>query len=142
MSKKTELTRTPQGEAPQAEERFRVPPVDILETDEQFEIVADMPGVSQSGLSVTVDEGNLEIIGRCEGADRDAARLYAEFEPIAYRRVFTLSPELDAGAIEGRIARGVLRIKLPKAEQARTRKIPIQAGLGRVRQQGRVNVRR
>ena len=54
--------------------------------------------------------------------------LYAEMPASSYRRSFTLSRELDASKIEANLKDGVLKLRIPKAEEARPRRIEIKAG--------------
>ena len=117
-----------QGAAPSAgrEEQFRVPQVDIYETEEALVLLADMPGVTEKGVDVAVEDDTLSIIGRVDPPAPEARTLYAEFETLPFRRVFTLSQEIRRDGIEGKIQNGVLRLTLPKAEEARVRKVPIK----------------
>lgn len=50
----------------QIEEEFRTPRVDIFETDESFVLIADMPGVSDKNVEVTLDQDTLSLIGRID----------------------------------------------------------------------------
>lgn len=117
-----------QGAAPSAarEEQFRTPQVDIYETEEALVLLADMPGVTEKGVDVAVEDDTLSIIGRVDPPAPDSRTLYAEYEALPFRRVFTLSQEIRRDGIEGKIQNGVLRLNLPKAEEARVRKVPIK----------------
>jgi HSP20 family molecular chaperone IbpA len=63
----------------------------------------------------TVGPENMEIV-------------YGELQCPAYRRQFTLSRELDTQRIEAQLRDGVLRLTIPKAEEARPRRIQVQVG--------------
>jgi HSP20 family molecular chaperone IbpA len=108
------------------EERFRAPHVDIYETEDALILLADMPGVTEKGLDVSIEEDVLALVGRVEPQPGDARTLYAEYETLPFRRIFTLSQEIRRDGIEGNIRNGVLRLTLPKAEEARVRKVPIK----------------
>lgn len=129
MAEQKELQRRPTAEmARAAEERFRMPPVDIYETDESIVLLADMPGVSDKNIEVSVEEDTLSIIGRVDAPPPTGARaVYQEYESAPFRRMFVLSDEIRRDGIEGKMQNGVLRLTLPKAEEAKVRKIQIKA---------------
>jgi len=121
------IMKRPGGETPAPrEERYRIPQVDICETEDSLILLADMPGVTEKGVDVSVDEDVLSITGHVSPPQEDSRPLYTEYEPLPFRRVFTLSQEIRRDGIEGKIANGVLRLTLPKAEEARVRKVPIK----------------
>lgn len=128
MDDSREITRRETAEPTHEEEReYRIPAVDIFETPESLVLVADMPGVEENGVEVSVEEDTLSIVGRVRASRPEGTvALYTEFEPATYRRAFTLSRDLRQDAIEGKIRDGVLRLTLPKAEEARVKRIPIK----------------
>ena len=128
MAESKELTtRTATQPARAMEEQYRLPPVDIYETEESIILLADMPGVSDKGVEVTAEKDTLYITGRVQAAQpKDATALYQEFEPLPFRRIFVLSGEIRREGIEGKMHNGVLRLVLPKSDQAKVRKIPIR----------------
>ena len=106
-----------------------LPPVDIYEDETGFTLIADLPGVSKERLGVKVNGDNLLIEGDVSvPAPQGVELLYAEILASSYRRSFTLSRELDASKIEANLKDGVLRLRIPKAEEARPRKIEIKVG--------------
>ena len=103
-----------------------LPPVDIYEDETGFTLIADLPGVTKERLGVKVNGDNLLIDGDVSvPAPQGMELLYAEILASSYRRSFTLSRELDASKIEANLKDGVLRLRIPKAEEARPRKIEI-----------------
>ena len=79
------------------------------------------------GIKVTGD--NLVIEGASAvPASAEMELLYGEVQSPHYRRSFTLSRELDPGRIEAKLANGVLRLRIPKAEEARPRRIEVSVG--------------
>lgn len=105
------------------------PPVDIYEDESGFTVIADLPGVSKERLGVKVNGDNLLIEGDVSvPAPQEMELLYAEMPALTYRRSFTLSRELDASKIEANLKDGVLRLRIPKAEEAKPRKIDIKVG--------------
>ena len=121
-------TRTAsEGQTPSAP--HVVPPVDIFEDDSGITLLADLPGVSRDRLGVRVDGDSLTIEGTAEVAGpRQMELVYGEAQPPVYRREFSLSRELDASRIEAQLKDGVLRLTIPKAEEARPRRIEVRVG--------------
>ncbi|WP_427915461.1 Hsp20/alpha crystallin family protein [Ramlibacter sp. MMS24-I3-19] len=115
------------GQAPSAP--HVVPPVDIFEDDSGITLLADLPGVSRERLGVRVDGDTLTLEGTAEVAGPSQMELvYGEAQPQVYRREFSLSRELDASRIEAQLKDGVLRLTIPKAEDARPRRIEVRVG--------------
>jgi HSP20 family molecular chaperone IbpA len=105
------------------------PPVDIFETDAAITVLADMPGVRTDGLTVDLRENVLSIEGRvAAGENKNEQILLREYETGSFRREFRLTNMIDQGKIDAKLANGVLRLTLPKAEAARPRKIAVHAG--------------
>ena len=106
-----------------------VPPVDIVENDVGITLIADMPGVSKERLGVRVDGENLLIEGSAEvKVPEQLELLHSEIRNPYFRRSFTLSRELDPSKIEASLRDGVLRLHIPKAEEARPRRIEVKVG--------------
>jgi HSP20 family protein len=106
-----------------------VPPVDVFEDEASITLLADLPGVARDQLAVRVDGDNLVIEATAASAAPEGMQLvYGEAQFAAYRRQFTLSRELDASRIEAQLRDGVLRLTLPKAEEARPRRIQVNVG--------------
>jgi HSP20 family molecular chaperone IbpA len=105
-----------------------IPRADIYETDSNVVIVADMPGVDENSLDITLEKNVLSVEGYVEPANPDDYYLaYAEFEAGNYRRSFTLSDVIDQEQIEANVKDGVLNLTLPKAAPVQARKIAVQA---------------
>lgn len=108
--------------------RAYIPYTDIFETNDEIVIVADMPGVDADSLDINLEKNVLTINGYVESAGPDNCNLaYAEYEVGDYQRRFTLSEEIDQEEIEATIKNGVLRLRLPKADSAKTKKITVKA---------------
>ena len=118
-----------QQQGKQPEQRHVVPPVDVFENDNAITLLADLPGVTREQLHVRVDGGNLLLEATAATAGPENMQLvYGEAQCPAYRRQFTLSRELDTSRIEAQLRDGVLRLTIPKAEEARPRRIDVRAG--------------
>jgi len=102
------------------------PDVDIFETDREIMLIADMPGVKSEDVHVELHEGVLTLSGDIapwEGPDE--TDILIEYEVGRFYRQFAITEDIDQEKIDARMADGVLRLALPKAESAVTRKIPI-----------------
>jgi HSP20 family molecular chaperone IbpA len=92
--------------------------------------MADMPGVSRDRLVVRVDGDGLMIEGAAQpqGSSAGMEIVYGEVLNPVYRRSFTLSRDLDPGKIEASLNQGVLKLVIPKSEQAKPRRIEVKVG--------------
>jgi len=105
-----------------------IPRADIYETDNELVIVADMPGVDENSLDITLEKNVLSIRGYVESlAPENYSLAYAEYEMGDYERNFTLSNDIDKDNIAAKVKNGVLHVHLPKAGPAKARKITVQA---------------
>lgn len=113
-----------------AEDPFALlPPVDIYEDETGITLIADLPGVSKERLGVKVNGDSLQIEGIVAvPGPQEMELVHAEITASCYRRSFTLSRELDASKIEAKLKDGVLKLRIPKAEEAKPRRIEITAG--------------
>jgi HSP20 family protein len=112
-------------EAEKVEQQVLAPAVDIYEEDAGLVIVADMPGVKRDDVSATVEGGVLTIEGKVERPATGETVLYSEYEPVSFRRTFALGESLDPAGIDATLKNGVLTVRLPKAESAKTRRINV-----------------
>jgi HSP20 family protein len=105
-----------------------VPRADIYETDNEIVVVADMPGVDENSVDITLEKNVLTINGYIEPVQPENYNLaYAEYEEGDYQRSFTLSNEIDLSKIEAVVKNGVLQVHLPKIGEAKTKKIAVKA---------------
>ena len=109
--------------------QYFVPAVDIYETDDQVTVIAEMPGVQNTGVDVSLEDGVLTIRGHRTDEDHQEGRvLLQEYESGSYLRRFTLAETIDQDKIRASMANGLLKVELPKAEPAKPRKIEVQTG--------------
>lgn len=106
-----------------------LPPVDVTEDENGITVIADVPGASRESLSLRIDGDTLSLeapigLELPEGMEP----VYAEVRAAHYRRSFTLSGELDRDRIQASLKDGVLRLELPKREEARPRRIEVRTG--------------
>lgn len=128
MSNQIETTAgaaTPENQRPAGQ--HVVPPVDVYEDEAGITLLADLPGVSRERLGVRVHGDSMVIEGLAQVPVRDDMELiHGEARVATYRREFNLSRELDAARIEAELKDGVLCLKIPKAEEARPRRIEVK----------------
>lgn len=105
------------------------PAVDVFEDERGITLLADMPGVPREQLELRVEGDTLLIEGRVQAPTPPGLEaVYAELRAPLYRRSFTLSRELDAGAIDAKLQDGVLTLRIPKQAHAQPRRIEVRAG--------------
>lgn len=105
------------------------PSVNIFENDNSITVLADMPGVKAEDLKIDLRESVLTLTGRVttpeSAKESDVLR---EYQSGMFFRQFTLSETIDQTKIDAKLADGVLRLELPKVEQARPRQITVRTG--------------
>lgn len=105
------------------------PTVDVLESDSEVTLVAEVPGAAADGFDVQVDKGVLTLNARVTPRDvgRNARFLLREYGVGDYARSFRMGDGIDTEAITAEYAAGVLTVHLPKRDTARTKKISVRA---------------
>jgi HSP20 family molecular chaperone IbpA len=105
-----------------------MPPVDVVEDSTGITLYADLPGVPKDKLNLHVEADTLTIEGDVEFKTPDGMEAsYAEVSVPRFRRVFTLSKELDTAKVSAELNQGVLTLRIPEAEHAQPRRIEIRA---------------
>lgn len=118
----------PEGVERTMPRRVFKPAVDITEQKDDTLLTADLSGVDEKTLDITLEKNVITIRGKVEPDIPAGYRLaYGEYEVGDYERAFTLSDEVDKDRIQATIKNGVLRLVLPKAAAAKARKITISA---------------
>lgn len=121
-------TMAPEGAERTRAVRMYTPAVDIIERKDDIVVMADMPGVDEKSVDVTLEKNVLSIYGRVEPEIPDGHELIdSEYGVGDYQRTFTLSDEVDRDKIQATVKEGVLKLVLPKAEAAKARKIEVKA---------------
>jgi HSP20 family protein len=135
MSDKNSVTKqdrqVPQEKQNRREDRRDIamtPPVDVVEDASAITLLADLPGVSKDKLNVQFETDSLTIEGEVsldipEGMESS----HAELRLPRYRRVFSLSRELDTEHTSAEFKNGVLKLRIPKAAHVQPRKIEVRA---------------
>jgi len=105
-----------------------VPRADIYEAEDKILLIADMPGVDEDSVDITLEKNVLTINGYVEPPTYEGYSLaYAEYRVGDFQRSFSLSNEIDQDKIEATLNNGVLRLHLPKVAP-KTRSISVKAG--------------
>ncbi len=103
-----------------------VPAVDVYENSKEFVVFADMPGVPHDQLSVEVEGDTLNIEGKITlGHKEGDTCIYSETRATRFSRSFRMSRDLDVSQINAQLKNGVLKLKIPKVEGSRARKVEV-----------------
>jgi len=117
----SKAAETPKNEA------ILLPPVDVVEDASGITLYADLPGVPKDKLHLHLEADSLTIEGEMQLAMPEGIEsTHAEVSVPRYRRVFTLSKELDSEKVSAEFDKGVLTLRIPKAAHAQPRKVEIQ----------------
>lgn len=115
------------GRQKEGQERALLPPVDVVEDPNGITLYADLPGVSRENLSLHLETDSLTIEGTVAlDVPQDMQSSHADVTLPRYRRVFTLSKELDAEQASAELKNGVLTLRIPKAQHAQPRRIEVK----------------
>lgn len=111
---------------PTRDAKVFVPATDIYEKDDAILVRCDLPGVEQDQVDIRLENTELEITGTQSAGKPDGVDLLAgEYETGVFRRTFSIPQLIDRDKIKARLHNGVLELALPKADQAKPRKIEI-----------------
>lgn len=106
-----------------------LPRLDVTETEQTFEVKAEMPGVKKEDVNVSIDGQRVTIEGECQQANEQRQGeqvVYSERSTRKYQRSFTLPTEVDDTSAQARLEDGVLMLSLPKKQGGTARKLTIQ----------------
>jgi HSP20 family molecular chaperone IbpA len=99
---------------------------DIFETPEALTVVLEMPGVDRNSIEANVENDIVTIEGRIDFTKYEGMQpVYTEYNVGHYVRSFQISNKIDQGKISAEMKDGVVTLVLPKAEQAKPRKIKV-----------------
>lgn len=130
MAEKTVASRqkaqSPQTmEETRSQKRYITPPVDIYENADGLMVMADLPGVAKDALDIRVENNVLTIQGTPH-YEAPAEHVRREFELVNFFRQFELSDQVDRTKISAELKHGVLALHLPKAEEAKPKRIDVK----------------
>ena len=105
-----------------------VPVVDVMETDEEFQIRAELAGVEKHHVKLSVEKGVLVISGHREQEKEEKGKRYHKIERAygSFARSFTMPDSVDEEKITAEFKNGMLTVRLPKSEKARPKSIEVR----------------
>lgn len=104
------------------------PRVDVVETKDHYQLVAELPGFAKDSVTVQVKDGVLELNATPVANEAEGTQwLLRERRTTAYQRTFRLPRDVDGDAIEAAFRDGLLVLTLPKKEEAKPRVVTIKA---------------
>ncbi len=118
-----------EGELPAAGRGTWTPALDMYEEDDAIVLTVELPGLDPDDVDVTVDDSMLTISGSRSFSQETDEEHYHRIERRygAFRRSVRLPATADANRIEAAFDKGVLRVRVPKAEEAKPKKILVRA---------------
>lgn len=99
---------------------FSMPAVDVTESEKEYRITAELPGMNEKDIEVTISDDVLTVKGEKKEEKEETRKDYrlSERHYGAFQRSFVIPPGADAGKIAASFSKGVLTVTLAKTEQA------------------------
>src|SRR2546421_12458620 len=109
-----------------------IPAMDLVETEDDFVLRADLPGLSEQDVDIEFEDNVLTISGerKAEHEERKEGYYRVERSYGTFSRSLTLPEGVDPEAVKASFARGVLEVRVPKPEERKPRKVAISFGGG------------
>ncbi len=128
MSNATRLSKRQGGSAELVQHRETItPPVDVYDSGDELLLIADVPGATHDGIDVQLEKGQLTIHAK-RREEACGSAIAAEYRPRDYFRIFSVPQGIDASKIDAQLSAGVLRLRLPKSESLKPRRIEVKQG--------------
>lgn len=105
---------------------YFTPRVDIVETDTELRLYAEVPGVRPEDVDLRYEKGELLLHGRVRTREGKPTALLQEYEEGDFYRAFTIHEAIDSSRITAECKNGVLTVHLPKTEAMRPRQITVR----------------
>ncbi|MFX1498280.1 MAG: Hsp20/alpha crystallin family protein [Promethearchaeota archaeon] len=107
---------------------FRTPLSNITETEKEFSISAELPGLDKGDIHITFDDGLLEIKGEQKKEEKEEKEGYVrrEYSSASYYRAFHLPQNIEEENIDANLDKGILTVKIPKKEPEKKEKKKIE----------------
>jgi HSP20 family protein len=108
------------------------PAMDLLETEDQFVLRADLPGMGEDDVNIELEDNVLTVSGERKAEHEEKREGFYRMERAhgTFSRSLTLPKGIDPEAVTAAFDRGVLEVRVPKPEQRKPRRISIGAGEG------------
>lgn len=126
-TKKEVVTTTAVAEPTRGSDTTFTPLVDVYETEHELMFFADMPGVQPTDVNLRYDKGELTLHGKVAPRSLPGKPLLREYEVGDFFRTFRVTEEVDPERIEAEFKHGVLKVRLPKREEVKPRRIAIKS---------------
>jgi len=128
MANQTDLVNRSNGRIEAVQQRETITPVvDVYENVDELLLLVDVPGATNDGIDVQLDKGQLTILAK-RREDAPGSLLAAEYRTYDYLRVFSVPQGIDPSKIGAQLSGGVLRLRLPKSESVKPRRIEVRQG--------------
>ncbi len=128
MANQTDLVNRSNGRIEAVQQREAITPVvDVYENVDELLLLVDVPGVTNDGIDVQLDKSQLTIVAK-RREDAPGSLLAAEYRAYDYLRVFSVPQGIDPSKIDAQLSGGVLRLRLPKSESVKPRRIEVRQG--------------
>lgn len=128
LSRILEGRTTPRGDRESMSQADWVPAVDVMETDSEFLLMAELPGVKKKNVKIWIEDGVLMLSGQRDQERDDKGTRFHRIERIygRFARSFSLPDSVDEEKLKAEFENGVLAVHLPKSEKAKPRSIEVQ----------------
>ena len=132
MKPKTEIKKDPVGEVASMEPTrsmpYYRPNVDIIELEDRLDMKVDLPGTSSEDININFDKRSLTIHAKVQQRQPDGTIfLLREYGVADFYRSFQVGETMDTTRIDAKYNNGVLRLSIPKKEEAKARKIEVKS---------------
>ncbi len=113
-----------------ASRRQWLPAMDLVEAADEYVLHADLPGVASDDVKIEIDENVLTVSGERRSQREHRRDGYQRIERAsgAFARSLTLPRDIDPARISARFADGVLEVRIPRPEQRKPLRVPIETG--------------
>ncbi len=112
---------------PEGSNDTTIPSADVLDDGDSYQIILEMPGVTQEGLSIELEAKALVIRGERKAYDENAKLLHAgRMNGTKLERRFSLGDDVDRAAVTAHLENGLLSVKLPRKAEVKSRKIKVE----------------
>ena len=109
-----------------------IPAMDLVESESDFVLRADLPGLSEGDVNIELEDNVLTLSGQRKAEHEERKKGYYRVERASgsFSRSLTLPEGVDPEAVSAHFDKGVLEVRIPKPEQRKPRKVAISVGGG------------
>ena len=128
MANQTQLSNRSSDRIEAVRQRETIAPsVDVYKNGDELLLLVDVPGAANDGIDVQLDKGQLTILAT-RREDASGSLLASEYRSCDYLRVFSVPQGIDPAKIDAQLSGGVLRLRLPKSDSVKPRRIEVRQG--------------